>query len=160
MGGGGHQPRRAAEPRNRRPSAGGVRRGVAHSGEENRSLPAGNRRLRRGDDLSLVVASAWREGGHSDRARLSACDGTRCGNLRAAEPEREERELLVRRNAGCVRRAAAGDQCAAAGPAPARGRRIIRISGTSTRKIPPSRRNSSTNETIDACCCTIPKSAA
>ena len=34
--------------------------------------------------------------------------------------------------------AAAGDQCAATGPPPARGRRISRINGTSTRKIPPS----------------------
>jgi hypothetical protein len=32
------------------------------------------------------------------------------------------------------------------------GRRIIRINGSSIRKIPPSSRNSQTNETIDACC--------
>ena len=58
-----------------------------------------------------------------------------------------------------LRRAIDGDQCAAIGPPP-RGRFISSTSGSSSRKITPSSRKSPTNDTIDACCCTIPNSAA
>ena len=83
-------------------------------------------------------------------------------NLRAPESQRAKRELQlcgnVERVQGVATRHRAIGQCAAIGPPP-RGRFIRRISGISSRKIPPSSRNSWTNDTIDACCCTIPNSA-
>ncbi len=97
------------------------------------------------------------------RARFSAGDDPRRPCLRAAQPERAQRELQLRGDAGGVSRVAPGhesrgDQCAAIGPPP-RGRFISRTSGSSRRKITPSSRKSPTNDTIDACCCTIPNSA-
>ncbi len=150
----------APQSRNRRSPAGGIHRGLARSRNEDRSLSAGDRRLRWRHDLPVAAEGPGCEGKHSDRAGVSARDHPRRADLRVAEPERAERELHVRRNARRVFRAAARHQWAATGPRPPRGRRINRINGSITRKIAPSRRNSTTKDTIDACCCTIPKSAA
>ena len=117
--------------------------------------------LRRRDALPRAGEGPGRfVGDAGDRARFSAGDDPRRPCLRAAQPERAQRELQLRGDAGGISRAAPGDddQCAAIGPPP-RGRFISRTSGSNRRKITPSSRKSPTNDTIDACCCTIPNSA-
>ena len=106
---------------------------------------------------------ARRRGGRGDSSGLPAAHQSWRTNLRATRiPSGRNAnfsyaEMLSAFKA--LRRAIErSGQCAAIGPPP-RGRFIRRISGISSRKITPSSRNSWTNDTIDACCCTIPNSA-
>jgi hypothetical protein len=114
---------RAAEPRHRRTAARRVPRGLARAGGEDRSVSPRDRRVRWRDALSDAVEDPGRRPCARHRTWISARDGARRPHLRPAQPERTQRELYLRGDAGRVPRTAERDGRTGRAGAAAQGER-------------------------------------
>jgi hypothetical protein len=154
------QPGRAADAGDRYPDADRIPGRLEDSRKEDRTLSPRDRRVRRRDDVPRAVARARPRRSPRDQAGLPERHRPRRAAVRAAQSQRAQRPLLLRRHAAGVQRARPGDQCAPIAPPPPRGFFISSTNGSRSRKITPSKRKIVTNATIDACCWTFPNSDA